>query len=51
MCDRQLEDVQGPRAIGMFTAWINRAQIPIDPTLIPPDYTIGNLLQIIDLLA
>ena len=48
---RQLEDVQGPREIGMLTAWINRGQTPLDPTLISPDYTIRNLLQIVDLLA
>ena len=49
--DRQFEDVQGPKEIGMLTAWINRSQIPMDLTLIPPDHTIKNLLQIIDLLA
>ena len=49
--DRQLEDVQGPKEIGMLTVWINRSQTPMDLTLIPPDHTVENLLQIIDLLA
>ena len=51
MGDRQLEDVEGRRTIGIRTAWINRDQVPLDPTLMLPNCTIGNLLRVIDLLA
>ena len=48
--DRQYEDVQGGRAAGMTTVWINRTGLDPDPTLNPPDYQIKTLLELPALL-
>jgi 2-haloalkanoic acid dehalogenase type II len=44
--DRQLEDVQGARGVGMHTVWINRAGAAPDPGLPAPDDTILSLLEL-----
>ena len=44
--DRQYEDVQGARQVGMSTVWINRTGMEPDPELLPPDYLISSLLDL-----
>ena len=48
--DRQLEDVKGAGSVGMGTVWVNRIGEPLDPDLPSPDYQVGNLLELAELL-
>ena len=48
--DSQFDDVQGARRVGMQTAWVNRNGASLDPSLPGPDYTVTNLLELLDIL-
>ncbi|PKB79898.1 MAG: hypothetical protein BZY88_10950 [SAR202 cluster bacterium Io17-Chloro-G9] len=49
--DKQLEDVQGAKEVGMGAVWINRYNTAADPKLPQPDYKINSLSQLPSLLA
>lgn len=49
--DRQLEDVQGPKEVGIHPVWINRSAMPPDPNLPEPAYQISSLLELPGLLG
>ena len=48
--DRQYEDVQGGGNAGLTTVWINRAGLPPDPSLRPPDSQVTSLMELPALL-
>ena len=49
--DRQYEDVQGARGVGINAVWINRSGEPLDPRLPEPVCQINSLLELPGLLA
>ncbi len=48
--DSQSDDVQGAKLVGMQAAWVNRNGTQLDPSLPAPDYIVGNLLEVLDIL-
>ena len=48
--DNQFDDIQGAKMVGMRAAWINRKGTSLDPTLPVPDYQIGSLMELPQLL-
>ena len=48
--DSQSDDVRGAKSVGMQTAWMNRNGTQLDPALPAPDYVVGNLLELLDIL-
>ncbi len=44
--DKQFEDVQGARGVGMSVVWINRRAEPLNPDLPSPDAEIRDLLEL-----
>ena len=49
--DSQSDDVQGAKFVGMQAAWMNRNGTQLDPALPAPDYVVGNLLELLDILG
>ena len=49
--DRQFEDVQGAKDVGMRTVWINRFGNILDPELPAPDIEVSSLLEIPALIS
>ena len=49
--DSQSDDVRGAKSVGMQTAWMNRNGTQLDPALPAPDYVVGNLLELLDILG
>ena len=49
--DSQADDVRGAKFLGMQAAWINRNGTQLDPALPAPDYVVGNLLELLDILG
>lgn len=48
--DSQSDDIQGAKLAGMQVAWLNRNRTQLNPTLPNPDYVLGNLLELLDIL-
>lgn len=49
--DDPLLDVEAARAVGLRTAWMNRAFAPWPPHLEPPDFDVADCMQLAALLA
>lgn len=48
--DHPVDDIQGAQAVGMKTLWVNFSGKPWESTTMPPDFTVSELPQIVEVL-
>ena len=49
--DSLVDDVAGPKTIGIRSVWVNREAKPVPPDAVCPDYTVSNISEIEGLLG
>jgi 2-haloacid dehalogenase len=47
----QFTDMVGAKPLGLTVAWINRRNLPLHPSVPPPDYELADLASVRDLVA
>ena len=48
--DTLLDDMHGAKLAGLSTVWVNRNRAEKDPELLPPDYQVGELYELVTIL-